>query len=235
MNRVLSRTRRPTIRYFIGIALSLTLLGDVSKARADMVTYYLNGTVTSSSGFYGTSSPVAVGDRIRWMFQYDRSTPVAYSSANEGNIYNPTGPLISNIVDLTNGYHVPSPPKVGLYSQIQVLNYLPGNSGNILIQDSTPSSNPIYQAFYLTSKDPLPTLNLSNLDLNDIPFTLNPPSGYDPNVLNEEINSFQFNADINSLSTSISSTPEPGSLVLFTLGALGLALRRFRSWLGWQG
>lgn len=192
-----------------------------------MVTYYLNGTAANTFGFYGAKSPVAAGDRIRFMLQYDRSTPIVYSSSVEGNIYNHKGPLISNIVDLTNGYHVLSLPRTGVYSQIQVLNEYPFGSG-IIIQDAgIPSS--LSQGLELYSKTPFPTLNLSKLALNDLPLA--------PNTLgfNAVSTSFEFNADIYSLSTSISSTPEPDSLVLLALGAFGLAFRRFRSWLGLQG
>jgi hypothetical protein len=98
----LYRIGRWVIRYLIILFLVAAL---TSQARADLIAYEMTGTITRvSSEINGWSFPlpVARGDHMTWTFQYDRSTPA--SGGGQGQIsYTPNGPLITNLVDQTNG------------------------------------------------------------------------------------------------------------------------------------
>jgi len=186
--------------------LSLAFVLPPTAVHADLVTYTLTGTiqnVVGYSGLYGgldpgASLPVAKGDRIAWTVRYDRSTPttnfpntvaLAQGITLQDSYYAPSGPLISRIVDQTNGYHVYTSPADSIpagsyspsgpfhtYSLLGLLNFqgnggTEGRVGFIDFQQSTPrGAIPYYAAVDLTSNRLLASLNLANLPLDQVPF-----------------------------------------------------------------
>ena len=84
----------------------------------------------------------------------------------------------------------------------------------------------------VNSSQALPTMNLAQLRLDQLAIEVNSTFSqfsYGSNLPGMN-GYFDFNAQVNSLSPSVSiqSVAEPGTLGLFALGAAGLALRRSR-------
>lgn len=254
------------IRPFLALALGLALA--TAKAHADLLTYTMTGTVedvivnsyASNSGSIlpASSYPMAVGDHISWMVRYDRSTPmsgdVLQSGTNASAGYYPSGPLVTNLVDQTSGYHVfTAPPgSFPLGQQPSSVTRLPwsslglsnfNNHGEVNLQDtlgdallSKYDGKPYYTIYTsLTSTPFLPTLNLARLRLDQVPFAFgntNPVMpvrlqyiGQIPNTRNE----LAFHVQVSSVTdSSIASVPEPGSLPLWVLGIVALVGRRCR-------
>jgi hypothetical protein len=253
------------------MALAFTFVLVPTQVHADLVTYTLTGTIQDVVGYSdmyghvnpGASLPVAKGDRIAWTVQYDRSTPaknfplgVALApgiTSFHDSSYSPSGPLITHLVDQTNGFHLYTAPAgsipAGSYSPsgtsnfaslLSLTNFLRYGSpeGSISLLDFQQSTQkgatPYLSDLQLTSNQLLPTL--ANLQLDQVPFRLNDPSipaaqqfsykGQLPNTTTY----FSFDAQVNSLSAavSIASLPEPGALTLFALGIVGLAVRHIR-------
>lgn len=238
------------------------------------MTYTLTGTIQDVVGYsdgYGhvdtrVSPPVAKGDRLAWTIQYDRSSPVAPFPSNgalagwitfyQSSSYSPSGPLITHLVDQTNGFHVytsppgsfpagsdsPGNPSPNSYSGLGLTN-VQGNgrsTGSVSFGDYQQSTGrgtiPYFAELSLNSNHLLSTVKLTNLQLDRVPFRFNDPSTpadeqfyYRGQVPNSP-NYFSFGAQISSVSAadSIEPLPEPGALTLFVLGAAGLAVRRFR-------
>lgn len=252
------------IRPFIAFVFVLALAD--SRLQADLMTYTLTGSIQDvgvrsvrndllpSTGPF----PVAVGDRISWTLQYDRSTPLASSAPSSlftSNDYYPAGPLILHLVDQTNGYQIPtarpgSIPATGLspqhpmdtYSGMGLLKF--PKSATVSFLDSQPITRngvrPYSVQLILASNAPLPTMNLAQLQLDRLPLRFNDKTFPAENQFNyswphSNQNTFSetfnyFDAVVSSLSPaeSIQAAPEPGSLCLLALSFLGLALRRLR-------
>lgn len=260
------------IRYFSVLCLAFVLAP--SSVHADLMTYTLTGTVQDVVGYSdmygavnpGASLPVAKGDRLIWTVQYDASTPVAnlpnVSAALvpgvtlQGSSYLPSGPLITHIVDQTNGFHVYTsrsgsfpanglPPGMSPYSSSLVglsnwQKYGTSDTGSVTFLDYQPSTRsrmlPYFASLTLYVGQLLPTLNLAKLQLDHVPFRFKDPAtspalqfSYKGPVSNTQTY-FSFDAHVDSISAagSIASLPEPGALTLFALGAASLAARRFR-------
>jgi hypothetical protein len=239
---------RQLIACTLGFALAAT------KARADLVTYTLTGTVRDVTAWTLTSpvnpgvAPVAVGDRLSWTLQYDRAAPVVQSSSymtTSTNLYSPAGPLLSNLVDQTRNLTLYTAPAGSIpannftwqssklpFSSLQVENT--PSSGVFSFTDSSNNGLKSYFAgFHLVVHQPLATMNLAKIQLDQLPFDFNQNNAflfsYSSTLQNGKV-FYDFDALANSLSpsASIASLPEPGTLSLFALGAIGLALHRFR-------
>ncbi|SRR5579883_260975 len=208
------------------LVLAVVLTVGATHARADqIVSYNMSGTITSVQG--SPNSSYAVGDHISWTLQYDRSTPLMNSNeyySGYQNYYVTKYPVITNIVDHTNGYHFPWPS---------------GGGSLLLFGDSTkyPSSLSAGAGnanLFLVYKESFPTSNLSDWQLNSIPLNL-PKSDFSYYVQWADPMpgdwGYSFNASVDSISGPMAGTlpsPEPGSLTLFLFGAAGLATRRIR-------
>jgi hypothetical protein len=227
------------------LVLAIALTAGTTKARADLVTYNMTGTITEAQR-YPSSLPFAVGDHISWTVQYDSSAPLT-DSGSGWNKYSWSGIAISNIVDQTTGYHFPSyaftNKGASLVSWVQLGNKYPGsdpslnaNSIQIVSGGDSESATTGWGAggatLSLKVLGPLPTLNLADFQLNKLPIVLR----------NEGYSMFQYGYDaysgadylgpnfFASVDTipGVSYTPEPGSLTLVLLGAPGLAARGLR-------
>jgi hypothetical protein len=236
--------RRPPIRLFIAIALALAVLS--GEAIADLVTYNMTGivldpvqAVSPTGGF--APSPVSPGDQMTWTLQYDRATPGTFNYAFTpfgpifGNVYTPASPVIANLVDQTTGLHFIMPPAASLQSDLTVLNAPIG--GFLLAGDQGLVSGPggIPCQTFLTLLGPssgFSTLDLSQLSLDQAGIQMTLPYGafsdlsYD-GVPDATGNLLSFDIQVTSL--SVASAPEPGSLTLVVLAALGLVARRVPS------
>src|SRR5262249_2434667 len=156
--------RRSVIRHLIALAL---LAGASVEGHADLITYNMTGTVIATDVVNGT---VAVGDRISWTFQYDRSaTPVPATTFNGWNYLQNT-PTLFNIVDQTSGTHFYSPqdrsvlqPSILTLSQQDPRTFSSagvGSSTNWAV-----GTQGLYAHAYLDMVDlsgPLPTTNLAS-------------------------------------------------------------------------
>jgi hypothetical protein len=101
----------------------------------------------------------------------------------------------------------------------------------------TDSSNNGTKSYFVGSNlvvhQPLATMNLAKIRLDQLPFDFSQNGAflfsYSSTLQNGKV-FYDFDALANSLAAgaSIASLPEPGTLSLFALGAVGLALRRFR-------
>jgi hypothetical protein len=236
------------------IACTLVFALAATKARADLVTYTLTGSVRDVTAWTLTSpvnpgvAPVAVGDRLSWTLQYNRAAPLVQSSSymnTSTNIYSPAGPLITNLVDQTRNLTLNTAPA----GSIPANNYSPQSSKlpySSVWVEKTPSSGVFsftdsqlngaktyFAGFHLVSYRPLATMNLAQIQLDQLPFDFNRNNtflfSYSSTLQNGKV-FYDFDALANSLSPSVSiaSLPEPGTLSLFVLGAVGLALCRFR-------
>lgn len=234
------------MRYTI-LALVVAHAIGVTQARADMVTYTMTGTITSVDVDSGSNHPLlAVGDQISWTLQYDRSLARGISGNAAAPYYfnyHPLTNLITNIVDRTTGSSLPLPP-VSAASGISSLRLYTQTPGFFSATDQSathPSWGKMYASVSLSmyTKGALPSYDLSNLQLNKIPFALRSTSfggnfshlGYDYNTNiadSHPSGSYAFDATVTSITPADYGAPEPGSLTLFLLGASGLALRGMR-------
>ncbi len=223
------------------IALALVLATGAIEARADLVTYNMAGTIVSVSS--NTSSlPIHVGDRFAWTLQYDRSLQAPRNLPGEPFEYTPRSATLFNFVDQTEKISLPSPPSnpktlTGLGLVLNPgTNPKLGNGGftsYTLWSDSR--GNPLGSAMLSLASSAhrleFPTSNLADLQLNSVPFDdrlLNYAYGMHPLTL--PVLGIYVQAD--PLSSPTSSTPEPGSLTLFLLGALGMSARYLRARFG---
>lgn len=215
------------------LALALAFMAGTTHARADMVYYNMTGTALDA-GFQWTPSatpapfPVAVGDRITWTLQYDRSLPGQGDPQSSTTNYNTTSPTITNIVDRKNGYHrfptfapVTSTisPTNGQWKDMKSIFAVGTHGGNSYESYAT--------ALELGYQVSLPTAGLRNLQLNNLPLYLyNSYLQYD---WGNGIEGITLVTSVNSISSPFTAqAPEPGSLALFLLGAAGLAARGMR-------
>jgi hypothetical protein len=211
------------------LALTVAVMAGTTQARADLVSYNMSGTITYASG----SSSFAVGDRVTWTLQYDtatRSTSGSSKIATEPwKFYQMTHTnIITNIVDQTNGYHLPLLPPIRMVQGGVGLSK-GFSSGSIWgYESSNLRGITSYNIFTLMTDRTIPTVNLADFQLNTVHVTSNPiysffNYNYSP--------SFGTNYDFSATVVSISGgpvAPEPGTLTLFFLGAVGLAARGIR-------
>jgi hypothetical protein len=211
-------------------------------ARADLVAYDMTGTIGTVIA-NAAGLPVAVGDRVAWTLQYDRSLPSL--TAGNPNVYGPTAPIILNVVDLSTSTPLLSAPS-GSNVKGQTLYLLAGgpHAGGGAFLTTTywsaglASATAHLQLSNIASQQPLPTDDLAKLQLDKIHFddqsfyydylqgtSLPPPPG-DPG----QLTSFIVQAD--PLTAPVSSAPEPGALTLFIVGSVGLVSRRLRARFG---
>lgn len=209
-----------------------------AEARAGLIEYNMTGTVTSTSstwwappGHKAPPPPVATGDHIAWTLQYDPSTPASSSGPGESS-YSPAGPVITNLVDQTNG--------IGGFTD----GYYPPWSQSALSLSSTPSSSSLHAELSTHGVDtgssaeldlvfngPLPTSPLANVQLGSVPLNLSTSFlTYDASV---NIEGYSFTASVNSISAPIIHAPEPESVTLFLLGTFGLTVHG-RPWRRWK-
>jgi hypothetical protein len=265
------------IRYSIAFVFVLALVR--SQAHADLVTYTMTGTIqevglispTNGSPLppSGGSFPVAMGDRISWTLQYDRSTSPSSSTSGSvvsgpTNNYLPAGPLFTKLVDQTNGYQVPTvaPGSFPANSLSPTQQMNPGSAlslwsyprgASLSFTDMLPIAQkgllPYSIQLHLASKSTVPTMNLARLQLDQLSLLFNnmvtPPANqffYNGQLPGGSQNAnaragYYIDAVVSSLSpaASIQSVPEPGSLTLFALGAVGFAMRRVRRAFGEAG
>jgi hypothetical protein len=198
----------------------------------------MTGTITSANSMWwgppGSKAPplpVAPGDHLAWTLRYDSATP-ASSSGPGGSSYSPAGPLITNLVDQTNG-------NSGFTD-----GYYPPFSQSALSLSSTPSSSSLRAQLSshgvdsgfstelnLAFNGPLPTSPLAKVQLSSVPLNLSTSFlKYDASV---DVDGFSFTASVNSISAPVSQAPEPESLTLFLLGTFGLAMH-CRPWQRWK-
>ncbi|HWG44080.1 MAG TPA: PEP-CTERM sorting domain-containing protein [Gemmataceae bacterium] len=214
------------------LVLAVAFVAGSAEARADMVTYYMTGTVLQTwHPFNSTTSAYAVGDRMIWTVQYDRSIPPLSPLGGQYGTseYRTNGPVFSDIRDATTGSGFGTPSTWSSTSSLTNWWHATGdphydwNTFKITANQTAPTwwggfSN--YTAsLLLESKEVLPTLNLANLPLNNIPL-------YSGSFDYTDLTGFGFQAQVNSI--SLHSAPEPGSLTLFLLGTAGLAARGMR-------
>lgn len=220
---------------YIFLILAAALIAETTKARADMVYYNITGTIRDIVNESSSPTPslsFASGDRITWTLQYDRSVSASISG-HGWNQYYLNGPTITNIVDQTTGYHFPTFSPSIMQSAISVDNptFISETWGGARFRSAE------YTLLQLgTAAGSLPSSNLADLQLNNIP--VNPFSGGYPSFLKYYIpngNNVGFEASMNSISAPMHGAPEPGSLTLFLLGAAGLAVRAMRRRLGRVG
>jgi hypothetical protein len=199
-----------------------------------MIGYNMTGTVTSTSSMSWDAGrafplPVALGDRITWTLQYDRSTPV--SGVGPGwNSYTPNGPLITNIIDQRNANHWFVDPGAPAASTLKLSSSaLPNQPNSFSSSFHTQSSSFFVDAGYTTElnlgfNDSIATSQLANLHLDSMHLDLSASYlHYDASV---NLQGYAFTASVNTISGPIAISPEPGSLTLFLLGTAGLALYR---------
>src|SRR5579884_1017712 len=224
------------------LALSIALMAGATQARAGLVTYTMTGTITSALPDYPEYYPIyAQGDRISWTLQYNTSMPMYTYTTTANNASQLNSPLITSIVDRTTGssFYVPAtmyvPPhleQAGADARAG-LRLTSGSLSSIAAgQDQLGVTSPeeIYNAdLMLKVNGPLPTLNLANLQLNQLSINTSASSfeyGFAADMMPG--GQASFTASVDSISAPKYGTPEPGSLTLFLLGAAGLAARGVR-------
>jgi hypothetical protein len=197
------------------------------------------------------SHPYAAGDHITWTLRYDSSTadvPGSYGSRYE---MQPNTPVITNIVDQTTGYHFPVLPNSNSGSILTLIRYATnsdpyGNQTRFSFEVNQSSwhgpefgngSSTQGVWLQLNSTSTWKETSLANLHLDTIPFAFGPPitHNYVSSYLNWVTQSYSLNTSIDSqyassfgaivdsFAVSVASTPEPGTLTLFLLGAAGLS------------
>jgi hypothetical protein len=221
------------------LALALVLVAGATQARAGLVTYTMTGTITSALPNYAENYPIyAQGDRISWTLQYNTSMPMYTYTTTASNASQLNFPLITSIVDRTTGssFYVPAtmyvPPylsQAGAAAEAS-LNLSSGSSSSISAgqyQLGVIDPEEGYNAdLALKVTGQLPTLNLANLQLNQLSINTSTSSfGYSFAADMMPGGQDSFTASVDSISAPKYGTPEPGSLTLFLLGASGLALR----------
>lgn len=222
-------TRRFAIRSLLVLALAFLA---PQVVRADMVTYNMTGTIWNLVNV--GNLPVHVGDRIGWTLQYDRSlAPNSGISNPYSSIvgYSSPVPPLSNFVDLTTHTALNSPPNgpppwnFGYPSY--VLTLMTNLGPQFVASEAWFSSEGRYSfaSFSLeNNQGTLPAHDLAHLQLKGIPFAIRSLQyGYEQATSSAPELEFFVKAD------PLSSTPEPGSLLLSIVGAIGLIAGRVRS------
>ena len=219
---------------YITLVLAVALVAGTADARADLVFYNMTGTITSTISpppYTGQGAAYAVGDHISWTLYLDRSSPMTSSTSTSSSYSQPTNlqlPLFSNIYDPAHGifnYFRTS----GTVYPITLSNSPAGN-----FSAGETAGNYSHIALSLAVNGSLPSLNLANLQLNNIPFLLGKGSGsylsWQVEVPNATVGEhlIGFTASVDSISGPVAYAPEPASLTLFLLGAAGLAARGMR-------
>jgi hypothetical protein len=214
------------MRYTI-LVLTIVLTAGATQARADMIAYNMTGTITQVMA--ARDSSLGVGDQISWTIQYDRSTP--HASEYE-TLYDMKHAIITNIVDQTTGDHFPTPYSRYVNSTVQLTQGVGSGPAGFQAADDGPIDQSYSYAadVLLWAKGRLPTLNLANLWLYDVPWVLGSPPpnlGYSSSFLynNFNVGGAYFSATLASVSGPLSGAPEPRSLTLFLLGAVALTAR----------
>jgi hypothetical protein len=198
-----------------------------------MVGYTITGTV-ENAGFQWRASatpppfPVAVGDRITWTLQYDRSLPGQSEPPYFTTTYRTTSLTITNIVDQTNGYHwFPTLSPVTSTISLTDSQWKAAKSIFAVGTYGGNSSESYNTALELDYKVSIPTSELMNLELNRLPLYL-----YDSylqyNWGEDYLAAISLVTSVDSISAPVYGSPEPGSLTLFLLGAAGFAARGVR-------
>jgi hypothetical protein len=207
-------------------ALAAVVAGS-TQARADFVTYNMAGTLVSG---FDLPLGLAVGDHIAWTLQYDNSTPMRSNPKSPGVV---SGTPSQRVITNSRGFFIPSQfagISVTTNSQL-ILSSNPPNgpssyfsaSDSILGVPGDPEFS-YFAGVTLGFKGPLPTLNLMKLQLDKLPIDLSHSSfSYQYAVDLAPVDQTQFTASVDSISGPVTSAPEPGSLMLFLLGAAGFA------------
>jgi hypothetical protein len=185
--------------------IAVVLMAGITEARASSIDYNMTGTVQS---VYGNFASAKVGDRISWTLQYNPNTPISsVNTTNLSKVYITYWPVISNIVDQSNGNHLISPSVNSLlFTQL----ILAGRYFYATEQNDT--------TLQLRSANPLPTLNLTNFQPNLVPFQLGSSFTKNSffNYTNMPASGAGFTTSIDSVTAA--PTPEPGTLLLFVVG-----------------
>jgi hypothetical protein len=177
---------------------------------------------------------------MTWKLQYDTNAPVRPNSVPGYDGYAPASPVISNLVDQTNGFHFNTPPSASLQSSLVLYNA--PNGGFMTVGDT--QLGPNHSLLYQTSLSLLgpgsgfSTLDLAKFRLDQAGIQMTGPY-YTASELtyygtSSAAEGVQLNFSVQVTSLSAVSTPEPGSLTLFVLGAIGLAACRLRLVLRWM-
>ncbi len=172
---------------------------------------------------------------MTWTLQYDPNTPATLNNVPLSSSYAPASPVISNLVDQTTGFHFSTPSATSLQSGLTLFNAPQG--GFLSAGDTQMSSNqgPLYQALLslLGPSNGFSTLDLSQLPLDQAGIQMTAPYGAASILSYYGIpagdGGVQLSFTVQVASLSAVSTPEPGSLTLFVLGAVGLVARRIHS------
>lgn len=218
------------------LVLALAFLAP-QMVRADLITYNMTGTIwhVVNNG----NLPVHVGDRIGWTLQYDRSLPPIAEKPNPYNEsigYRMSVPPIFNFVDLTTHTPLNSPTPNASPRDLGYPNYgltlyprFPNKGPGEFIADAQwfgfSDSRGSFADFSLENNNGgLPAKDLAHLQLDSIPFDIR-SLGYGYEQADSSAPELEFFVKADPLS----STPEPSSLVLLTVGAAGLLAARMCS------
>lgn len=219
------------------LGLAVALAAGTTQARADLVTYNMNGTITSATDGH---SSFAVGDRVSWTLQYNTSMPMYTYTTTANNASQLYNPLITSIVDRTTGTKLYVPATLYVPPYLAQAGAMAGAGLSLSSGSSSSISANQYQfdVIYpeegysadlkLNVNGPLPTLNLAKLQLNQLSINTSTSSfGY--GLAADMMPGYQasFDASVDSIAAP-KYTPEPGSLTLFLLGTAGLAARGVR-------
>jgi len=165
------------------------------------------------------------------------------STANNASQLN--NPLITSIVDRTTGSSLYVPATLYVPPYLAGGEATAGTSLNLSSGSSSSISAGQYQLdviypeegygadLKLNVNGPLPTLNLANLQLNQLLINTS-TSSFEYSFAADMMPGWQqsFTASVDSISAPTYGAPEPGSLTLFLLGATGLAASSIRRRLG---
>lgn len=214
------------------LVLAVALMAGATEARADqIVTYLMTGTIRSS---YNMGQSIN-GDRVSWMLRYDTSTPGNGSGTSARN-YSTVGAVISDPIDQSKGG---SPFSFWIHDTNTSLSLHNASADNPQsFFDASQSNTPLpgdpaghySYDLHLNVNGSLPTLNLANLQLSNLPLNLSTSFLYYKAVGMAPPGENVFAASVTSISGPFYPAPEPGSLTLFLLGTVGLATRRIRRW-----
>lgn len=195
----------------------------------------IQGQVYATSPTEGyTSAPVATGDHLTWTLQYDPRSPLVVNKS-ESSIhgYTPTSPVISNLVDRTNGFHFLAPPASSLKSGLALFNF-PMVGGTFTAGDFQLGPNNIIKYSTILSligpAQGFSTLDLAKLRLDQAGIQMTGPFGAVSQLSYfgspTPAGGVEMNFQVQVTSLSGVTTPEPGTFTLCILGVLGLATRR---------
>lgn len=217
------------MRYSL-LVLAIALTAGATHARADqIVTYLMTGTIRSS---YNMGRSIN-GDYISWMLQYNASTPGSGSGTSAGN-YSTFGAVISDLTDQSKGGSPFAFWTHDTNTSLSLHNASPDNPQSFFDASQSNTTLPGDPAghysydLHLNVNGSLPTLNLANLQLSNLPLNLSTSFLNYRAVGMAPPGENLFAASVTSISGPFYATPEPGSLTLFLLGVAGLAARGLR-------